>query len=494
MQDNKGSSRRIALGVSLAEAAVSLFLLSVLVIIVIGFFPESHKLLADKAAQLISEAGADHCSIGRVKVVAWRSIAFEDLEVVERVDSILSYRFHIASAEIDMNLFRLLLRRNKLRRIFFPGDTDLLRELYDEPALITEKIFLLKNEMADATQAVFSGIRIWVKLRDRQLIRCINGEMSFRESSEEPDNIDVELAVARMNVVGDGLEDISCNLILKPSGDVLFDKLSARYFEGRIRGEARINPARNLVGSYSLVFDKIDLGYWYAVHVGTGKVSGRAALHIEGGDVPLDQITSRVSLHGILAPCSIEDLPVQQSLATSLFIPSLSSLGFSKVSINALMDTTDTVHTTIRATGDQVDFDASGWIMRNGPLQQQINGTFSEQMVGQLPPIVAKTLMPSKDDGRMFTCRLFGTFSDPRFELDEEILRRAVGSLFEEASRELIELHRKHNNGRGPGTGTAHPEGARTPHQTSPHLIAPLFCRDYNSRIRIYRNGGDSKT
>lgn len=448
MQDNKGSSRRIALGVSIAEAVVSLFLLSVLVIIVIGFFPVSHRLLADKTAQLVSDAGADHCSVGRVKVVAWRSIAFEDFEVVEHVDSTLSYRFHVAFAQIDINLFRLLLKRNKLQRIFFSRGTDLFRELYDEPALITKKIFLIKKEMADATQSTFSGIRVWVKLRDRQLVRCINGEVTFRESSEDPDNIDVELAVARMNVVGDGLEDISCNVLLKPSGDLYLDKFFARYFEGRLRGEARMNTAQNRVDSYSLIFDKVDLGYWYAVHVGTGKVSGRAALHIEGGDIPLDRITSRVSLNVILAPCIVEDLPVQQSLATSLFIPSLSSIEFSKVSIDALMDTTDTIHITTRATGDQVDFDASGWITNNGPVQQQINGTFSEQMVEQLPPIVARTLMPSKDGGRMFTCRLFGTFSDPRFELDKEILRRAVGSMFEEASRELIEQHRRQNNGR----------------------------------------------
>jgi hypothetical protein len=312
---------------------------------------------------------------------------------------------------------------------------------YLKPAMAAEKMLFSRNNLPWIKKADFSDVWYTVKFQKRELTQGANGSIAIVQSKENSENSEIEVSFPFLKIYGDGFENIKCAISYSPDGRIFLQNCTAKYYDGKIKARATINLQENLVDSYLLNIEKMDLAYWYAVHVGTGKIAGGTSLHLEGSSVPLRRPLRSAELQMTISPCSINDLPMQQSLATSLFIPSLSTIEFSKITVRAAFDTADTIKATLSGSGDQLNFNASGWIKTDGALQQHVEGTFSKKMIAELPPVVKKTLEPTKDGGRSFRCRLYGTFADPRFELDKETLQRAVGNMFENVSRELLQQY-----------------------------------------------------
>ena len=172
-----------------------------------------------------------------------------------------------------------------------------------------------------------------------------------------------------------------------------------------------------------------------------GEIHGKLSAEARGGDISWDSLFSLVRLKLSLEDCTIAGLPIQKALATSLFLPSIATLDFSSISATAEMKTGDTIRTTFKGVGDQLDFSSEGWVMLNGRLQQQFNGVFSGKMAASFPDVVKNSLIPAGKGKRKLTCRLFGTYYEPRFELDQATLRRAVGNMFDGLRQEIIDIH-----------------------------------------------------
>lgn len=425
------------------EAWTSLLLLFVLLCILAGFFPISHPWLTKKVTSLMHSAGADSCSIGSVKVVAWRSITLQRVFIEERIDSDREYRFSFIEAKIAANLFQLLWNRKKIRSSILSGEPDLFTSLYVRPASASERLFFAKNSVSGIKGGRITDLSFSVKLKNREILRGNNGDMDFGNSDENSSDGEIKIAFPFLQISGDGIENMKCAVSFTSQGEVFLQNCTAKYYDGKIKARGTINLREDRIDSYLLTIEKMDFAYWYAVHVGIGEISGRTNINLEGGNVPLSRPVQQAELRMVVSPCVINDLPVQQSLATSLFIPSLSAIEFSKVTARAVIDTGDTIKTAFSGDGDQINFSTTGWVRRDGLLQQQLDGTFSRKMISSLPPIVGKTLERAEDGGRRFRCRLFGSFNDPRFELDKETLRRAVGTMFDEFRQDLQQYYQK---------------------------------------------------
>ena len=423
------------------EAATSLLLLLVLFIILAGFVPIRHPFLVRKMVRLILDAGADSCSVGSVRVVAWKSITLQRVSVFKRVDSEREYGFSFTEAELAANLMKLAWNRKKIKNTLFPTETDLFKSIYVRPATPMQKVILLKSQLSEIKGGAVSDLRFSIKGKGREIVSGFNGTLQFGSSEDNPEDSDVKIAFPVMKISGDGFENVKCAVSFSSEGEVFVQNGTARYYDGRIKSHGTINLLKNRIESYLFTIEKMDLAYWYAVHVGIGKISGSANLHIEGDNVPFEGFSHDAELRLAVSPCVITDLPVQQSLATSLFIPSLSTIEFSKLTARAVIGTGDTVTASFFGNGDQLDFNSNGWVRKDGLMQQQIEGIFSAAAVDKLPPLVRKTLEPAPDGGRRFRCRLFGTFDDPRFELDEATLRKAIGTMFDEFGKELLQQY-----------------------------------------------------
>jgi hypothetical protein len=233
------------------------------------------------------------------------------------------------------------------------------------------------------------------------------------------------------------MQNIQCTAILVPDGTLVIQNLSGSYFDGKVRARGTIELFDNQSTTYSLMIDKMDMAYWYSVHVGIGELTGSATIHCKGDNIPLHQLGSAMNCTVNINKCNVSNLPVQQSLATSLFIPSLTTITFDKIAFTARKNADDTVYASFNGRGDDIEFTTSGWVLMNGKIEQQIEGTFSEAMVSRFPPDIRSILASENNRGWKFGCRLNGTYADPRFELDKETLQRAIGGLFQNIQQDI---------------------------------------------------------
>ncbi len=422
----------------LMEAATSLFLLLVLAVILAGFIPLSHPFLAKTMERLILEAGADSCYVGSVKAVIWRSITLHRVSVFERVDPERRYNISFTEAKITANLLKLFFDRHKIMNMIFSTEADLFSALYIEPEIVLNKLLAVKNHLTSVSGANISDFNISFDLKGKEVVRGFNGEVDFGRSKDKPNDNDIKIAFPVMKVFGDGIENVRCAVSFLPEGEIYLQNCTARYFDGKIKTRGIINLLKKQIESYLLIIEKMDLGYWYSVHIGEGNVTGKVNLRMEGNSVAFNNLSHRGELRIVISPFKIENLPLQQSLATSLFIPSLSTLEFSKFSANAVLDKKDTVTASFTGEGDRLVLTGSGWIQKDGLLNQQIEGTFTAAELKNLPLLVRSSLEPASNGGRRFRCRLSGSFNDPRFELDAETLRRAIGAMINEFGKDLL--------------------------------------------------------
>jgi hypothetical protein len=432
--------QRLNLRVLLAEGTAFFLFIGIAAVIVAGYFPLRHQLITKKAIALLQKAGVDTCTIETVEIAAWKSVTIKNLRLVKRIDSLRAYTLSSEKIRCNINIVALFFNKNVFRDKLLAENTDLFKSLFSRPDTAYSHLFTLWQLLVRKGDTEFSDLRFSYLSGNREVVRGLNGTMTLQNDEQQPEAIEMELDVSIVNISGDGLQDVRCSATALPSGRVTLSNVGGRYFDGKIKGKAVIDVVQSSLESYECSIEKMDMAYWYTVHVGIGEVTGKATLRATGRDMPLRFPAPAADMQITLQQCKIANLPVQEALATSLFIPSLESIMFSRLTITAELHSGDTIPTTITANGDQLDFSSEGWVLADGHIHQKINGVFSKAMVDSFPPIVKKTLEPAPNGSRRLTCRLYGTYYDPLFELDEATMRRAVGNMFEEQRQQIMDI------------------------------------------------------
>ncbi|MBN1759060.1 MAG: hypothetical protein JW863_12120 [Chitinispirillaceae bacterium] len=435
MTENK---HRVNLRNLIADGGIFLGVLCILAIGVAGFVPMHFRFIDVKVEELFRKAGADSCKVGRVDVVAWKSISCREVTFSGRIDSIRHYSVRCAKINLGCNVPTLLFHRKAIRNLKVSRSTEKTTQSLSQhfsryfPAL---EVLGLRKGTTVTDFAMF-----W-KQRGKEIVRCRNGILKFGSAERSGDRLTLTARIPFINIAGDGIQDLRCSVYSSSEGEITVPEISGSYFDGKVRSRVKLNLKEQRIDSYTCTVEKMDMAYWYAVHVGIGEITGKLDLQAEGKRLPLSMPPRGAELHGTLQNCRVSGLPVQRALATSLFIPSLSVISFDRLTADALIDTGDTVTARITGEGDQMTFSSDGWILTDGKLQQRFEGVFSKTLSDSFPPVVRKTLLPEGKGKRKFACRLYGTFHDPLFELDESLLRRAVGNMFEDLRQEIIDIH-----------------------------------------------------
>ncbi len=420
------------------EGGMLLVFLTVCAGIIIGFLPVRHPWLTEKARSWLYRAGADTCMIGYLELRAWQSVSVHDFYFSETVGAGREYEISGNELQLPISIVHLMMKKPAIEKALFSRDPDLFRTAFVRPANLTGKLIQVGSRLKRGVKVSMDEVRFIVKEQDRELVRGLNGTVEFAVAADGPDRLEAKADFPIVNVCGDGLQNLRSTFHLTPDGEVTVSSFTGTYYDGKIRAEAKMDLYGGYIDSYSLSLDKMDLAYWYSVHIGIGEITGRLSARCEGENTPLRMELPKGQMNLTLYRPVVSGLPVQQSLATSLFIPSLSMLEFARITVAARPGPADTTFASFKGTGDQLEFSSEGWILKDGTLQQQISAVFQKEMTGQLPPNVRKALKQTSDEGVEFGCKLFGTFNDPRFELDHETLQRAVGSLFEDLSEEIM--------------------------------------------------------
>ena len=144
-----------------------------------------------------------------------------------------------------------------------------------------------------------------------------------------------------------------------------------------------------------------------------------------------------------LSEVSVWETPVQRALAELLENPDFKRLSFSRVKADFTILHRDTIRTDISGSGEVLDFKSSGMFNLKGGINQKVNAALSDEAIKELPGFVVNSLAVDENNRCAVRCRIFGTFDEPKVELDREILKKAIGNVFEQMRENLKGIFRK---------------------------------------------------
>lgn len=434
-----GTDNKSKINFYLVQGVIFLFLLAGITIIIAGFMPLRLPFFQRQTEKMVKKIGADSCTIASVEVKAWKTVVIRDIR----------FRFDLGRNSICMvnckemrlsgNMIQFYLTRNNLEKLVRKNKKALLNRFKNEPEqaiqffLASVELFLRNSDVS------CSGTTVYLKNGKKEMVSLKSGTFFFGKRS---DSLLVDFTIASATIFGDGIENISGNCSIDNQGLSRIVIKKGTYCDGDITAEGTIDVITRTAKRYFVNVTDMDFNYWYTMHVGIGSITGRATIRATGTNRSLERNYPIDSLSLLLSAGKIEKLPVQQSLATSLFLPELSSLNFTVLSGNAVFDTTDTIALNIIGKGPDLNFSSKGWNTISGTMHYRMDGTFTREKVKRFPAVVRKMLVPTSKGGGKFGCRIYGNLNDPRFELDKETLQRAIGSMFDDFKDELIKMYR----------------------------------------------------
>lgn len=415
-----------------------LIFIILLSVILIGFIPLSFPFFSNITKNILIYSGIDSCSVGKVNVAMWRSIKITDLYCKEAFEDDNEYSVKISEATINLNVLRAIWNRKRITEKLLSHEPDLFRFFYFKPFSAIKELFLSNELMPFVKKCNFSGIEFKLKSPSKELVNATDGKIIIKRDIKKNENNNIKISFKFIKLSGDGIEDIKCALKEISEDELSLQLFSARYCDGIINGRALIGVSDNIIKSYVLKINKMDLAYWYTLNVGDGEITGRTDIFIEGSDIPINKISPRGELRAVIKDCKIYDLSTMKSLATALFIPQMPAIKFDRVNIKCIFSENDTIKTYLNGQGDQLNLNMNGWVMINQSLYQNIDGVFSKKFMEVLPPYLKIALEKTKEEDYTFRCKLLGTLAEPRIEVDKEILERTIGNLIEDLKNNLL--------------------------------------------------------
>ncbi|MCX7726486.1 MAG: hypothetical protein N2053_06525 [Chitinispirillaceae bacterium] len=415
-----------------------LITIGVISIIIIGFIPISFPFLNNITKNVLIYSGVDSCSVGKVKLAMWRSITITDLYCEEAFEDDNDYSLKISEATINLNIIKAMWNRKKITDQLLSREPDLFRFFYFRPIRAIKELFLSDKLIPFVKKIAFSGLDFSLRSPAGESVNATDGKIIIKRGINPSENSNIKVSFKFLKISGEGLENIKCALKDLSENELSFQLFSAKYSDGIMSGRALIDVQNNIIKSYVLKINDMDLAYWYTLNVGDGEIGGRTDIFIEGADIPINNITLRGELRAVVKDCKIYDVSIMKSLATALFIPQMPAIKFDRINIRCIINKKDTINTYLNGQGDQLNLSMNGWIAINQSLYQNVEGIFSKKFMEMLPQYLKIALEKTKEEDYKFKCRLLGTLKDPRVEVDKEILERAIGNLIEDFKNNLL--------------------------------------------------------
>ena len=411
------------------------------VLIIVGYVPFRSAVIKKYITQQINKTGIDSCSISDTEVKVWNYILLNNIYL--HTDNIFQEKLVIKVEKMSVpgNFFTFFGLRNRLKKAFKHNASNTSKDNTISSNSFTNIFIKNGATILGDIPITFTGVQVSQTVKEVQLFSTASGNALLFRDSSRTDSLILQTSFPMLTIAKEQLKQCSCTVSLSSHAVLSVQQFKCKYYKGTINFNGTANLTTMQLPAYTFTIENMEIGTWYAIHKGIGVIDGNVSLHFEGKKTPLVYQIPNGVLTCTISNVSLDSLPIQKSLVNALFIPTMSSLKFDSISTIAHIDETDTITTEFHGSGGQLDFNAHGWVTRNGYFEQKLTGVFSRSMAATFPPFVKKSLKKTKNRGREFTCRLYGTNADPRFELDKEILQRAVGTLFEDFSEDIIKMY-----------------------------------------------------
>jgi hypothetical protein len=226
-----------------------------------------------------------------------------------------------------------------------------------------------------------------------------------------------------------------CNVSIRSKGtEVSLYDCRAGLFKGELAMKGAADLSTGTLTSFTLSLNGLSLEEWYRASGGAkGDVTGafNANVVLEKSELAVDSLKGKGWVRAISV--STQGTPLHKNLMLRLVIPKLEILKFDKIYSDLLIQRGRITTGNFYGKGDPFDFNAKGWVGMDGRLSERVEGIFSAGFTASLAPIVRNSLLPvEKDKDRSaFKCTVQGTLENPQIEIDQRIVDRAVGNVFD---------------------------------------------------------------
>jgi hypothetical protein len=424
--------------VRLVERFIAIFLLLVLLITALGFFPFSHSKFRDYLKGALIKEGVEHCSVGKVAITLWKKIEITDIEI-GMSEKGQSYLFQSDKIQVSFNLFSVLFRLKQLKGEF--ADLSVKRRLLSDPLSVLEDLIRIRSRYNNFEEVKLYRVALKVTKGKKNDIVAKDFSFEIGPGDEGAGVIECFFEGDEVYYRKNFVTDIKG--VVTYDGRVRLNRCKGRAYGGKFRVSSVIDPEKRYLEQLSFSGSGLNLKRLYqAQQFGSGEVGGKADIEIRlWGNLEIDSLRGTAAIN--VTEFSTRGLSIQEAFSFFLSAPEFKELRFSKFKADLQLQGQGKLLTAMSGSGEMLDLNADGWISLDGELNQEMRGEISAKMARKLSNLVAGSLESTERRGKLFKCRVYGSLSNPKIELDRMILKRAVGNVFQNMRQGFQDLFKK---------------------------------------------------
>jgi hypothetical protein len=409
-------------------------------VIAAGFVPFSHPRLTARVRADLLAAGCDSCSIGRVTLTPFIGIGISELYVRKRVDASSRLAVTIPHLKADYRLVEILVNwpqfnagvRQLVNTELRPDRFNLTATLQRADSLLFPYIWRFSCQDSRICQVQTSGLDTL-----GEDVSCY-----YVRTKEKPLTLQLGLDALKLHYGVFRLAQPSFEVEVR-DGKVLAKKVTARIGDGRLRGVFDINLAQQAITSGSFSLKKIDLASLHGLSARkVGTVAGMGSLEGDLRPAPLclpcTKARGTFNFHDVY----VNRIPLLNTVTGKLCIPALQELTFKSLTGDFYLLDGQVACENVKARGEPMNIDASGWIEPAGYFRFKVEGTLAASFKPQVDPLIWSSMVEAKDGDRKFFCTFSGTFDDPTMTIDPQHTQRAVRNVLKLLGGELRNIFR----------------------------------------------------
>lgn len=407
-------------------------------VLLIGFFPLKHPELKNYILSQLNLSGVNVESVDNVHIIFWKGISLQGLTLSTKTDKTSGFESNIRSVFLNCNVIKTYIHWEKWKKKYLPNSGDKFHDFTDNLNL---SILRFKDAFDQCISIEFAGLDITFLKNDSSLFTIKNIYSQTEFNSDSSKSLKVSCSTDECNFFQNRLTHIRFSLLYE-NGKIIIENCSTGYKQGLVNINGAIAIDKMRLNDLHVAGSGLNISEIYEQYGKAGNLSGIADFKLNFASSPLliDSLKIEGSLKTSLL--KISDLPVQIAFAQLLSADKLKQLSFKNTETVFKKLPDSRYEISICGNGDQISFESKGWFSNDGLLEQQIEGVIKDSFVNELPRMIAASL-ERRDYGRFFKCKLYGTFSEPKIELDREILRKAVKNMFTNIKINLQQKSRK---------------------------------------------------
>lgn len=428
------------------EWLVTILLLLIFIAGIAGLiFPISHPVLVGKVSDYLRNSGADSCHVGNVTIKIWGGIELTDIFVEKRISSMEKYSFSAAKVSINLNLFNSLLNFRKFQEIPLDGHEYIFYELFREPQQYFNTWFQFLNQLKTFKGLSIIDPDVKVDGYDSLHVELTGGVIDISNDYEEKTmDILYQIAVAKVN---DYIFEYNKGSLLVGGRDMKILKSKGRYLNGKYKIAGDVDLFQTRLHSIQIGVADLQMS---SLNLGKDSLSGKldGTIHfdvkLESSSFYPDSLTG----NGVVTfdNAAVTGTGFQKSLKELIMSSQVDTLRFDKIKNEFDLRKNMTFFNKTQGEGEEITFSTKGWIQPDGSLNQNFEAIFDPGFVNELPPVVAGSLLDGENNKKIFRCKVYGNTASPRVELDSTVLRKAIGSVFDDMKQNLKYLFKKAKN------------------------------------------------